>query len=166
MILQRNMLGERMDRSLIVGSRFLIFMLLVILSGCADGEHGFSEATLANSEDALVYVYRLGDDGGAVVTDSLEAPYLSINGKSVAKMKKGSYTVVEIKPGPFTVALSDTFMGLPMRDATSNDVLAKSGENYFFQIWYRSGALILSGIDDDERAHYGMKNCNYVSPSK
>ena len=114
------------------------------------------ETTTGGSQEATVFIYRPAKYLGKALE-----PSVFVDKTEVARMDNGRYFAVRLKPGKYTIRLTD--------DEKGYTIDASPGETYFFRIGVEWGAFKGHGTiapDDDERAKEEIKKLKFLGQDK
>lgn len=114
------------------------------------------ETAAGSSEDATVFIYR-----PAKYTGKALEPSVFVDRTEVARMDNGRYFAVRLKPGKYTIRLTDDEKGYTI-DATP-------GQTYFFRVGVEWGMFKGHGTispDNRERAVKEMKKLKFLGEDK
>ena len=104
----------RLDKQ--IPGLIVAFLLSIVVAGCAALEQTavfmtepsnipFAEAPQPEADSALVYLYRIGINGGGW------APMVSVDGKPVFHFRLSEYSAIYVKPGRHTVEFNGDAAG-------------------------------------------------------
>lgn len=114
------------------------------------------ETTTAGSADATVFIYRPGKYAGKALE-----PSVFVDKTEVARMDNGRYFAVRLKPGKYTIRLTD--------DEKGYTIDVSPGQSYFFRIGVEWGMFKGHGTmtpDNRERAVEEIKKLKFLGQDK
>ena len=110
----------------------------------------------SGSQEATVFIYRPGKYGGRVLE-----PSVFVNQTEVARMDNGRYFALRLKPGRYTIRLTD--------DEKGYTIDVSQSETYFFRIGVDWGMFKGHGTiapEDRDRAVEEIKNLKFIGQDK
>ena len=110
----------------------------------------------SGSQEATVFIYRPGKYGGRVLE-----PSVFVNQTEVARMDNGRYFALRLKPGKYTIRLTD--------DEKGYTIDVSQSETYFFRIGVDWGMFKGHGTiapEDRDRAVEEIKNLKFIGQDK
>jgi hypothetical protein len=115
--------------------RIALFAILVLTlsGGCANSSH-FEPTPIANSGNAMIYVYRPAASNPGKKPLTLSYPEVMINGKSAGMLRYNEHLVIEVAPGKtelLVTGLTPNAKWEPKDMAYTLDV--KPGDSYYMR---------------------------------
>lgn len=143
----------------------IALVLSWLVAGCAATGESYTPASLRDSQNALIYFYRLESDTGELV----DVPLVYVNDAKIAALRPKGYTVVEVPAGKTTLALSEGAIGgIRTQDLRLQELIAEAGSTYYFSVSRETRPSIIQNAVDiyaslrqqknQARAKYYLKN--------
>ncbi len=123
--------------------RYFFLLIAILISGCSSTDKYQAPSDLAESNAAIVYLYRTD-----VLYHSLnpERPFFYLDDKLVAKLGTGSFVTFLVSPGQHTLTSKESILFVPSSESGKIAGTFEAGKEYYFRYSKEFSNIVSYGV--------------------